>query len=218
MIRRTTREEMFELLEKNPDWKVVDLASSNAGWKYANVFTDVNDHSEYYKNKYNGEKKFIQCNVENTSFMDKEFDFVVASHILEHVENPFNFCKELIRIGKRGYIEVPTPLWDNLMDGPHFVKYGHKWWVTFDDNKKSIVINKKINIVNKCLSIKEHNYHMAFFKDSILTRLYWENDIPIIKGDGIYTYNDNRDLNFVFDSNSKKDWNHNFLFEFGSIK
>ena len=33
MIRRTTREEMFKLLEKNPEWKVVDLASSNAGSK-----------------------------------------------------------------------------------------------------------------------------------------------------------------------------------------
>ena len=218
MIRRTNRKEMFKLLENNPEWKVVDLASSNAGWKYADVFTDVNDHSEFYRNKYDGKKEFIQCNVENNPFQDKEFDFVIASHILEHVDDPFHFCKELTRIGKRGYIEVPTPLWDNLVDGPHFVKYGHKWWVTFDDTDNSIVINPKINVVNKFLSIKEHNYHMAFFRDSIITRLYWEDDISIKKGDNIYTYNDNRDLNFVFDGNKQKDWNHKFLFEFGSIK
>ena len=96
MIRRTNRQEMFKLLEKNPEWKVVDLASSNSGWKYADVFTDVNDHSQYYEKKYNGKKKFIQCNVEKTPFNDKEFDFVIASHILEHVDDPFNFCKELI--------------------------------------------------------------------------------------------------------------------------
>ena len=58
---------------------------------------------------------------------------------------------------------------------------------------------------------------MAFFRDSILTRLYWENDISIKKGDGIYKYNDNRDLNFVFDSNNEKDWNHKFLFKFGAM-
>jgi hypothetical protein len=34
MIERTTREAMFKLLEQNPTWKVIDLASSTAGWKY----------------------------------------------------------------------------------------------------------------------------------------------------------------------------------------
>ena len=216
MIRRTNREEMYKLLENNLDWNVVDLASSNAGWKYADVFTDVNDHSEYYEKKYNGVKKFIKCDVENTPFNDKEFDFVIASHILEHVEEPFKFCNEMTRIGKRGYIEVPTPLWDNLVDGPNFVKYGHKWWVTFDDANNNIVINRKMNVVNKFLSIKEHNTHMMFFRDSIITCLYWEDNIPIKKGDGIYNYNDNRDLNLVFDSNKIDDWNHKFLFKFGS--
>ena len=116
MIKRTKREAMFKLLEENPDWNVVDIASSNAGWKYADVFVDINDHSKFYEERYNDEKKFVQGNVESKLFDDKEFDFVVASHILEHVEDPVNFCKELVRIGKRGYIEVPTPLWDNLIE------------------------------------------------------------------------------------------------------
>ena len=218
MIKRTNRNAMYKLLEKNPDWKVLDMASSNAGWKYADVFTDVVDHSEYYKEKYNGTKKFIQCNVENNTFKDKEFDFVIASHILEHVEDPFHFCKELSRISKKGYIEVPTPLWDNLMDGPTFVKYGHKWWVTFDDDENKIIINKKINIVKNILSIKEHNKHMMFFRDSILTQLYWEDSIPIEKGTGVYTYNDNRNINDSFDSNTLEDWNNRFMFNFGTLK
>ena len=218
MIKRTTREAMYKLLEENSHWKIVDLASSNSGWKYANTFTDINDHSKYYKDKYNGTKKFVQCDVETTPFTDQEFDFVIASHILEHVDNPEQFCKELTRIGKRGYIEVPTPLWDNLIDGPAFVKYGHKWWITFDDNSHEIIINKKINIVNKFLSIKEHNLHMAWFRDSIITQLYWENTIPLKMGDGIYRYNDNRDIDFKYNSNEVQDWNNKWRFEFGSIK
>lgn len=74
-----------------------------------------------------------------------------------------------------------------------------------------------MNVVDKFLSIKEHNTHMMFFRDSIITSLYWEDNIVIKKGDGIYKYNDNRDLNLVFDSNIAKDWNHKFLFKFGSI-
>ena len=218
MIKRTKREAMYTLLEEHSEWNIIDLASSNAGWKYANTFTDVNDHSEYYEKKYNGTKKFIQCNVENTLFKDNEFDFVIASHILEHVDDPFKFCKEITRIGKRGYIEVPTPLWDNLMDGPHFSKYGHKWWITFDDAKNKIIINRKINIVKNILSMNEHNKHMTWFRDSIITQLYWEDDIPLEKGTGIYNYNDNRDINFTYDSNNIKDWNHRCLFEFGSLR
>ena len=217
-MKRTTREAMYKLLEENSEWKVLDMASSNAGWKYADVFTDVNDHSEYYKNKYGDKKKFVQCNIEQTNFNNKEFDFVIASHILEHVDNPILFCKELMRVGKRGYIEVPTPLWDNLVDGPEFVQYGHKWWVTFDDNENKIVINKKINIVNRFLSIDEHNKHMMWFRDSIVTQLYWDNTINIEWGDGKYSYNDNRNINTEFDSNKIEDWDGKYMFEFGSIK
>jgi len=215
MIKRTTRQAMYELLEDNKEWNVVDIASSNSGWKHANVFTDVKDFSDFYNKKYNGQKKFFKCNVEKTPFKDKEFDFVIASHILEHVQNPEIFCKELTRIGKRGYIEVPTPLWDNLVDGPtNNDPYGHKWWVTFDDSKNSIIINNKINIVNKFLSIKEHNLHMAWFRDSIVTQLYWEDDITLTRGEGIYTYNDNRDINFKYDINKE----NRKMFKFGSIK
>lgn len=215
MLERTIREKMYELLEKNKNWKILDVASSNAGWKYADVFTDGRDFSDYYNKKYNNQKKFVKCDVEKMPFSDKEFDFVIASHILEHVNDPYKFCDELSRIGKRGYIEIPTPLWDNLVDGPsNKDPYGHKWWVTFDDVDKKIIINKKINIVNRLLTLKEHNLHMAWFRDSIVTQLYWENTIEIKKGDGIYTYNDNRNINFKYDSNKE----NRKMFKFGSLK
>lgn len=41
-------------------------------------------------------------------FKDKAFDFVIASHILEHMPNPVVFLKELQRVGKAGYIETPN--------------------------------------------------------------------------------------------------------------
>ena len=68
------------------------------------------------------------------------------------------------------------------------------------------------------LSIKEHNKHMMFFRDSILTQLYWEDSIPIEKGTSVYTYNDNRNINDSFDSNTLEDWNNRFMFNFGTLK
>lgn len=41
-------------------------------------------------------------------FKDKSFDFVIASHILEHMPNPEIFIAELQRVGKAGYIETPN--------------------------------------------------------------------------------------------------------------
>lgn len=47
-------------------------------------------------------------------FKDKAFDFVIASHILEHMAEPEIFLKELQRVGKAGYIETPNALFERL--------------------------------------------------------------------------------------------------------
>lgn len=47
-------------------------------------------------------------------FKNKAFDFVIASHILEHMAEPGVFLKELQRVGKAGYIETPHALFERL--------------------------------------------------------------------------------------------------------
>lgn len=47
-------------------------------------------------------------------FKDKAFDFVIASHILEHMAEPEIFLKELQRVGKAGYIETPNAIFERL--------------------------------------------------------------------------------------------------------
>jgi ubiquinone/menaquinone biosynthesis C-methylase UbiE len=66
---------------------------------------------------------------------DKSCDFVVASHILEHIEDPIAFCKELERIGKAGYIETPGP-WQEWINN----KKVHKWIVS---NENGILVFRK---------------------------------------------------------------------------
>lgn len=48
-------------------------------------------------------------------FKDKAFDFIVASHILEHMAEPEKFLKELQRVGKAGYIETPNAIFERLI-------------------------------------------------------------------------------------------------------
>lgn len=56
-------------------------------------------------------------------FEDNEFDYVICSHVLEHVQNLNLFLKEIARVSKRGYIEFPTPLYDYIYDFPEHLNF-----------------------------------------------------------------------------------------------
>ena len=45
--------------------------------------------------------------VSNQNTVKREFDLVIMSHVIEHVENPRQVINEAKRIGKHLYIEVP---------------------------------------------------------------------------------------------------------------
>jgi SAM-dependent methyltransferase len=47
-------------------------------------------------------------------FRDGEFDYVICSHVIEHVENIDEFCSEIFRVGRSGYFEFPTPFYEYL--------------------------------------------------------------------------------------------------------
>lgn len=48
-------------------------------------------------------------------FPDKSFDFIIAFHVLEHVDDPAAFLTELARVGKAGYIETPNALFERIV-------------------------------------------------------------------------------------------------------
>jgi len=59
-------------------------------------------------------------------FKDKSFNYVITSHILELVEDPVRFIRELTRVARSGYIENPHGAGGEVvrvalpqMDSPH---------------------------------------------------------------------------------------------------
>ena len=56
------------------------------------------------------------------------FDFVYCSHVLEHVTDPASACEELMRVGRRGYIETPTRMSDIMFNYTHLRDH-HRWHV-----------------------------------------------------------------------------------------
>lgn len=77
---------------------------------------------------------------ENLPFKDKTFDYVISSHVIEHVNNPSIFLEEISRVGKRGYIEAPSLIGEYLIP-----KKSHKW-VLLELEEKIVLMEK--NIIN----------------------------------------------------------------------
>ena len=70
------------------------------------------------------------CSHEQYPFDDKTVDFVICSHTLEDVRDPIWVCSEMIRIAKRGYIEVPSRLAESCRGvEPGQVGWSHHRWL-----------------------------------------------------------------------------------------
>lgn len=76
-------------------------------------------------------RPFVHADITRLPFQDKYFDYVYCCHVLEHVDDPVKACKELQRVGKRGYIETPRFCKDALMC---WAKGMHRWHVTAASN------------------------------------------------------------------------------------
>lgn len=96
-----------------PGDRVLDLGSGNFPFPLATHLADIALFDDGVGRAgmpftYVDGKSVYECSAEKTLFADNEFDFVYCSHVLEHVQDPAAACNELMRIGKRGYIECPT--------------------------------------------------------------------------------------------------------------
>ena len=169
MIKRTSKIHIEKILSENPNWKILDIGCGYGANKYATTVSDILDLSNHYK-----DKSFVKIIEKKLPFNDKEFDFVIASHVAEHVEDVSFFLSELARIGKKGYIEVPTRLEDNLVFEN---KKAHIWHLVFDDIKNQINISKKQQYFEPVLTVGTVKKLNDYFRESLVIELNWEDTI-----------------------------------------
>ena len=160
---------MNSTLSKNTNWKILDIGCGYRANKNATIIADIQDLSNHYKGK-----KFIKINGKNLPFRDKEFDFVIASHVIEHVEDFEFFMKELERISTKGYIELPSRLGDNLIFEN---KNDHVWWFAYDDINNQIVASKRNQLVDPFMTVSMGKLFEEIFRESFVLELAWEEKI-----------------------------------------
>ena len=169
LIKRTSKTYIEKTLSENPEWKILDIGCGYGANKYATTVSDILDLSNHYK-----DKSFVKITEKKLPFKDKEFDFVIASHVVEHVEDISYFLNELSRVGKRGYIEVPTRLEDNLVFEN---KKAHIWHLVFDDVNNQINISKKQQYFEPVLTVGSIKKFNEYFRESLVIELSWEDSI-----------------------------------------
>lgn len=82
------------------------------------------------------DRPFIVGDGVKLPFRDSIFDFVICSHLVEHIAGPEKFFMEMMRVGARGCIIAPTELWESLVGSA-----SHRWIVSIKDN--CLVLKKK---------------------------------------------------------------------------
>ena len=172
MLKRTSIIHVNKVLEKNLDWKILDIGCGYRAHKNASVIADIKDFSDFYK-----EKKFVLIQGKNFPFKDKEFDFVIASHVIEHVDDFEFFIKELERISSKGYIELPSRLGDNLVFEN---KDDHIWWFCYNDITNSLIASKKNQLIDPFITVSTAKLFEEIFRESLVIELAWEEKIDYI--------------------------------------
>ena len=163
------------------DELVIDIGSGDKPFWRADVFFD--DASSFNNQRTTGTGVirdlglFVDGKLPNTPFKDKAFGFSYCSHLLEHVSDPDAALKEIMRISKRGYIEVPNGVLEVMEPFP-----SHLWIIYVMDNK--LVFYRKSAKFHKLAlqNAGKYTYLIDKTKDPFI-RFFWDGkiDYEIVK-------------------------------------
>ena len=169
LLKRTSIKNLNQVIEKNSKWNILDIGCGYRAHPKASIIADIQYFSNYYK-----ERKFVKINGKNLPFKDKEFDFVIASHVIEHIEDFEFFIQELQRVSSKGYIELPSRLGDNLVFEN---KNDHIWWFCYDDTSNTLKASKRNQIIEPFITVSTAKLLEKIFSESLVLGLFWENKI-----------------------------------------
>ncbi|UMG92152.1 methyltransferase domain-containing protein [Nocardioides sp. TF02-7] len=126
---RGTRERLRSFRERRidlpvgPDDLVLDVGSGDKPSWRADVLLD-----RYPDDAYAGQRSgtgrtrvvrpLFDADAAAMPFADGVFDYAICSHVLEHVTDPVGVVRELTRVARAGYIEVPEAAAAKIVDFP----------------------------------------------------------------------------------------------------
>ena len=162
---------------------VLEVGSGGNPYFRSNVLIDAYlETRERHFAKLISDRPTVLGFVENLPFKNDSFDFVIASHVLEHSKDPVLFLSEIQRVASAGYIEVPDAFFERLA-----CYLDHRLEIT--DKKNELIIRKKESYIqdNEILDLFSNKVKPIFgnivskkpFQFNV--RFYWSKDSGGIK-------------------------------------
>ena len=175
---------------------VLDIGGWGRPFNRANYVIDAEPYETrgYYgaaRSAQGGDREFFSretwiqrdiCDHTPFPFADKEIDFVMCSQTLEDIRDPLWVCAEMIRVAKRGYVEVPA----RVVESCRGVEPGqvgwthHRWLVDIDGNH--------LNFLMKYHMI--HSHWRFSLPPSYLRRLPERRQVQWLFWEGDFTYSE----------------------------
>lgn len=122
-----------ESLSLKHSFKVLEIGPGNNPTRRSNTLIEKFVEDNLHRSgdlKIFSHQKLIEADGEDLPVGNKEYDYIICSHVIEHVENPEKFVRELSRVANMGYIETPSLIGEFLAP-----KVSHKWVVLEIDEK-----------------------------------------------------------------------------------
>jgi len=129
-------------LRISPTEFVLEVGSGGSPNLRSNVLCDafLVDATERHGSQIVVDRPFVAGDVHELPFKNNSFDYVIFSHVLEHLPNPGLVLAELSRVARRGYIETPSAAFEMVYGFPF-----HRWLVTADD--QGLLLRAKSGVI-----------------------------------------------------------------------
>lgn len=178
-----------------PGDKVLEIGPGADPYFRSDIFLEkrYSNETEYFsqlgkEEHIKTDKPIVYYDGEIMPFDDDEFDYIICSHVLEHITDIDSFIKEVMRIGKKGYFEFPTVYYDYIYNFDV-----HKTFLHYTDNsliwlpKENTHLNQFKVINNFFLSTLSKGYdsYVNDLKDYFFQGYEWDKSLQIKKANNL---------------------------------
>lgn len=123
-------------------------------------------------------------------FTDGYFDFAFCSHTLEDVRDPIGACEEMMRVARRGYIEVPSRLREVIrpkrflrlraaLGRPLRVGFGHHRWFCEREGDGLTFLAKTLTAMQPHFVISRSEFGRDLTPEEACIGFFWSGSFQI---------------------------------------
>jgi len=154
---------------------VVDLGSGDKPFWRADIFVDKLSLGDVQRTSNTATVrklgKFVDSDIASLPFKNKQFDFSFCSHLLEHVEDPKKVLKEIMRVSKSGYLEIPNGVLETIKPF-----HSHLWFIYLNKNKLTFIRKSKKEHEVLTQNSKDFEFLLVKINEPFI-RMYWKRKI-----------------------------------------